>query len=45
MVLDIVIVVSDRESYEEAISDGYINIIKMDITDDIELESLNVKEG
>jgi len=42
---DIIIVVSDSNSYEKAREDGYLNILKMDITDDIELESLNVKEG
>lgn len=42
---DIVIVVSDSSSYDRAIEDGYLNILKMDITDDIELESLNVQEG
>ena len=42
---DIIIVVSESNSYDKAREDGYLNILKMDITDDIELESLNVREG
>ena len=38
------IVVEDNESYKKAISDGYINVYTLNITDDDELKKLNIQE-
>ena len=37
------IVVNESESYNRAIKDGYINVFTLDITDDNELQKLNIQ--
>lgn len=39
----ITIIVSDNKSYNKAIRDGYLDVIKLDMTNDEALESLSVK--
>ncbi len=41
----VIIIVSEENSYNKAKKDGYLDIIKLDITDDEELESLDVSES
>jgi len=42
--LHLSIIVNDEKAFEEAKSDGYLDVILLDITDDTLLESLNVNE-
>jgi voltage-gated potassium channel len=38
------IIVNEKKAYEKAIADGYINVKLLDVTDDVALEGLAVKE-
>jgi len=43
--MSFIIVVNAKEAYEKALNDGYTNVKLLDVTDDVELEKLEVKEN
>ncbi len=43
--MSFIIVVNEEEAYKKAIKDGYTNVKLLDVTDDVELEKLEVNEN